>query len=346
MRKFFIKRSSSSDYLLLFLIAGAAAVLGTRLYLFLLHYPQISRGDLHIAHTLFGGILLTLSNILLFSFHGKRVRQTSAVMGGFGFGLMIDEVGKFMTRDNDYFFQPVPMIIYLAFVTLFFLYRYFDQYTPHDPKELVYDLIENLEEIAENNFHKKVKKMLSSIITQVRSAPEDTYKEFIRGMENVLETLPLISKPTPKYVNRLNSSWQWLDDFTAERKPIFYFLLCIFIVYILNTFLSTVSFLEIVIHHQYADLPYIIDSRTEWVMISIQLISQVISSVLMVRGFYFLVKRRRIRALELFKNALAINILITNVFTFYFKQFSASVELLIVIVMYVIVHNILEEERS
>ncbi len=345
MRKFFIKRSSSSDYLMLFLIAGAASVLGTRLYLHLLSYPQISAGYFHIAHTLFGSVLLTLSTLFLLTFHGRRVRQLSAVLAGLGFGLSIDEIGKYMTRNNDYFFQPVPMIIYLVFIILFFLYRYFDRYTPHHPKELVYDLIENLEEIAENNFQKKVKKLLSSLITQIRSAPEQAYKEFTHGVENMLETLPLISKPTPRYVHRLHSSWQWLDDFTAERKPVFYFLLCIFFVYIINTFLSTFSFLEIVIRRQYSELPYVIDSRTEWIMITTQLLSQLVSAVMMVRGFYFLVKRKRIRALELFKNALAVNLLITNVFTFYFKQFSASVELLIVIGMYAIVHNILEDEQ-
>jgi len=46
-----------------------------------------------------------------------------ALFGGIGFGLFIDEVGKFVTKDNDYFYEPAISIMYVLFLMIWFLSR-------------------------------------------------------------------------------------------------------------------------------------------------------------------------------------------------------------------------------
>src|SRR3989454_10113113 len=68
---------------------------------------------------LWGGGLMVAPLLVLLGCLGQRVRRTAAVVAGIGFGLFIDELGKFITSDNNYFFRPAIALIYVIFVLLF-----------------------------------------------------------------------------------------------------------------------------------------------------------------------------------------------------------------------------------
>ena len=89
-----------------FLIASVTTIIIIRLQLWATNYPQLGGGRLHIAHLLWGGLFMLIAIGLLLSFLGHPWRRPAAVIGGVGFGFFIDELGKFVTSDNDYFFKP------------------------------------------------------------------------------------------------------------------------------------------------------------------------------------------------------------------------------------------------
>ena len=116
--------SSRLDRIDTFVVAGVVTVLFTRAFLSLTGYPQIGNESLHIAHVLYGGLFLTVAFLILL-LSNKPNKLFAALVGGVGFGLFIDEVGKFVTKDNDYFYEPAVALMYMAFLLIWFVSRLF-----------------------------------------------------------------------------------------------------------------------------------------------------------------------------------------------------------------------------
>lgn len=111
-----VKREGSSQYLVLVLVSFALSVSVTRLFLSASNYPQIGSGELHIAHVLWGGLLLFIAALIPLLISNRRAYRTAAILSGVGVGLFIDEVGKFITQKNDYFYPAAAPIIYIFFI--------------------------------------------------------------------------------------------------------------------------------------------------------------------------------------------------------------------------------------
>jgi hypothetical protein len=113
----------AGDYLENFLVSAVFSIVVIRVFLVATGYPQLSGNGLHIAHMLWGGFLMMAAILILISFLSKQAKYAASILGGLGFGVFIDELGKFITHDNNYFFQPAFAFIYIIFVLMFLAIR-------------------------------------------------------------------------------------------------------------------------------------------------------------------------------------------------------------------------------
>ena len=120
---YFVRRVTAMQDFEVFFVSSVATILLVRMILAATGWPQLGGGKIHFAHLLWGGIGMLLAFILFMAMQGRLWDLLATLSAGIGFGLFLDELGKFITSDNDYFFQPVVAIIYVLFVVLFFVFR-------------------------------------------------------------------------------------------------------------------------------------------------------------------------------------------------------------------------------
>jgi hypothetical protein len=146
-----VRRDHAESYSLTSLVAFAVTVIITRVFLELSGYPQIGNDVLHIAHALWGGLLLFVAALLPLVWANRWASQASALLGGIGTGLFIDEVGKFITQANDYFYPPSLSIIYGFFLLTVFVYLAFRRPHRQNPRTAMYHALEGLQDALDGD---------------------------------------------------------------------------------------------------------------------------------------------------------------------------------------------------
>lgn len=116
-----IERENAVRYLMISLFSYIATISVVRSFLALTGYPQIGTGTLHIAHVLWGGLILFIAAVLPLIYLNPQLHTVGAILSGVGMGLFLDEVGKFITREYDYFFPAAAPIMYVFVLLLIVL---------------------------------------------------------------------------------------------------------------------------------------------------------------------------------------------------------------------------------
>ena len=197
-----VRREAAEGYMLLTLVSFATSVTVTRLFLSLTGYPQIGKGELHIAHVLWGGLLLYVGALIPLLFSNKGVYTFASILTGIGIGLFIDEVGKFITQSNNYFFPLAAPIIYVFFLlSIMALLHirstiYKDRYTWIN--QAMEKVGESMNKPPNRERWEKMSSDLKRHLTELEEGPQaDLARAFLVYAETVEPALPTTTRKQP-----------------------------------------------------------------------------------------------------------------------------------------------------
>jgi hypothetical protein len=193
-----VKRADAEFYLLVTLLSFATSVIGTRLFLTLTGFPQIGGGGFHIAHVLWGGLLLFVAALLPLIFVNRWVFTVSALCGGVGVGLFIDEVGKFITQNNDYFSPFAAPIIYAFFVMTVLVYlQVRNKPGVADPRADLYTVFDGVREVLDHDLDIAEKERMQAQLRLIIAQSDTDYQRLANALLEFLSSDKLRVYPKP-----------------------------------------------------------------------------------------------------------------------------------------------------
>lgn len=163
-----VLRYRAGQNVIITLLSFAFSVSGTRLFLELTGYPQLGGGSLHIAHVLWGGLFLFVAALLPVIYVNEWVATLSALIAGLGVGLFIDEVGKFITSTNDYFYPSAAPIIYVFFLLTVLLASQVRLNRPKSSRAKMYEILERFSEVLDRDLSSYEREELVQSLSEIQ----------------------------------------------------------------------------------------------------------------------------------------------------------------------------------
>ncbi len=221
-----IRQQHAEQYLLITLLSFAASVSFTRLFLELTGYPQLGGGELHIAHVLWGGLLLFIAALLPLLFTNRWIYTLVSTLAGVGVGLFIDEVGKFITQTNDYFYPAAAPIVYVFFMLTVLVYVLIQKEKPENPRDNLYYIFRDLEEVLDHDLspleQAAIRARLKKVIA-VDAHPDLTW--LAKCLMDFLERDALYLSPEkPSLLQRGLQRWRQFEERFLSRTRLRAFL--------------------------------------------------------------------------------------------------------------------------
>jgi hypothetical protein len=301
-----------------FLASAVATVLLVRLFLAATGYPQVGGNGLHVAHVLWGGLAMGIALVASAIGLGSRVGQRVAVLGGVGFGLFIDEIGKFLTKSVDYFFKPAVAIIYSVFVLFYLIVR----------------AVLQRRELTDG---RRIALAASAVADQALGQLDEAHRQrALALLEEVQIELAaaatvraaLLAQPvTPTRLESRLTRWRDRSLKAAagllERHRVQQTVITVFIV---SAFLVVIGAIADIATD---DLVHSYPKASEIGA----LVSGFVAALITVIGAVQLLRGARVRALETLQVGVLVNLLITDVFQFATIQFAALIGLFVQLIV-------------
>ncbi|HOT07196.1 MAG TPA: hypothetical protein PLI05_09050 [Methanotrichaceae archaeon] len=333
----FIRNVEAERLLEIFLVSSVTAILAIRFFLKMTGFPQLGGGGLHIAHVLLGGLFMLVALVILLAFIDWHSRNLAAVIGGLGFGAFIDEIGKFVTSDNNYFFQPAIALIYIVFVMLYIAVQSLngDGHLCHQEK--VANVLEITKEVVLDDLDIMERKKALELLEGC-----DKSDPLVKALRNLYQELDSIPAPPPGLYSRAKELvrriyHQMIAQRWFSQAVVVFFVIQSLVSIIQVIFLVAVKSLEQVFHQHLIDL-----SPSDWMMLA----ASALAALLVVRGVLHM-RKDRLSAFHQFKSAVLVQIFLVQTLAFYRDQLTALAGLALnILVLAVLRYMIAQEEPS
>lgn len=178
-------RNAAENNLFITLVSFAASITLTRSFLHLTGFPQLGGEELHIAHVLWGGLLMFAAILALLLYSNRWVHTLAAVLSGLGIGLFMDEVGKFITQTNDYFYPAAAPIIYAFFLLTLFLYLLIRKERKPDVRAAMYEVFEDLHEYLDHDLSEMESKVIIEKLVWI--SDQKNHRELVNLANQILQ---------------------------------------------------------------------------------------------------------------------------------------------------------------
>lgn len=332
----YIRNIKSRALFDLFLVSAVTSILLLRFYLHSTGYPSIGGTKYHVAHVLWGGVLMLIAFVLNFAFLGRNIQRIVAVTGGIGFGVFIDEIGKLITRDNNYFFQPAVGIIYAVFVALYLAISFLTREQKLTSEEYQLNALRQLEEAVHQDMDLYERASTRRLLERANQ-----HSVLTKKLVQLLNELPIAPTHPPGLYTRLrrkvaraySQMWGKRSSSTLVR---WFFVL------------ETLVFVFAVVGAMYTNIDDVRDffaGQADYghSLVMGQLATTMISAAFIAMGLVRL-GRSRLRALEWFRRATLINLLLTQFFEFSRVEFAALPGFVFNLVLLMIINGAISEE--
>jgi len=335
-------------YMLTMVIAFAITVVGTRLYLDITGYPQLGNETFHFAHALWGGLLQAVSAILMLVYLNEWVFSLSAALAGIGIGLFIDEIGKFITQSNDYFFPLAAPIIYVAFILCVFAYLYIRRHETDDTRATLYGVLEDLEMLLDDNLDSKTHRSLINRLERVNEEAErPDLQHFSGALLTYLQSEQVnVKPPRNTYWTRLGEQLARLENRFLPKAVTHKLLILAFAVLGAISLIKIGVLFSIVVDQRSLDNPFIANLLEDnplikgiysfnWYVVLLT-IESAIGILYAIAVVSFITNRDRV-GLQISSAGLILSLTIGNTLSFYFNQFSVVLDSLLLSAVLILV---------
>jgi hypothetical protein len=308
-----VRRDHAESYLLTSLVAFGVTVIITRVFLQLTGFPQLGDSVLHIAHALWGGLLLFIAVLLPLALANRWAIQASALLGGIGIGLFIDEVGKFITQTNDYFFPPALSIVYGFFLLTVLVYLYFRRPRHENPRNAMYHALEGLQDALDGDLDQEEAARIQAQLAIAKISDREEIISLADTINSYLQNkIGHLARAEPDFWKRTALS---IDKFGLRvgRRVHRTIISAIMILWLVFVF----GFIAVLI----LNVPTVENQVAQWrdVLIGIQ----VVVGGLMIAAIFFWLTGREERGLQFAVLGFLLSLVALQTLYFYLSQFSA-----------------------